>query len=69
MTIVQASAYLIGGFFGSSVTPIQAIVIFTQLIFAGIIVMLLDEMIQKGWGIGSGISLFIIAGVAQRIPC
>jgi preprotein translocase subunit SecY/protein transport protein SEC61 subunit alpha len=67
MTIVQASAYLIGGFFGSSVTPIQAIVIFTQLIFAGIIVMLLDEMIQKGWGIGSGISLFIIAGVAQRI--
>ena len=29
--------------------------------------MLLDEMIQKGWGIGSGISLFIMAGVAQRI--
>jgi preprotein translocase subunit SecY len=24
-------------------------------------------MIQKGWGIGSGISLFILAGVAQRI--
>jgi preprotein translocase subunit SecY len=29
--------------------------------------MLLDEMIQKGWGIGSGISLFILAGVAQSI--
>jgi preprotein translocase subunit SecY len=29
--------------------------------------MLLDEMIQKGWGLGSGISLFILAGVAQSI--
>lgn len=67
MTIVQASAYLIGGFFGSGVGTIQAIIIFVQLIFAGLIVMLLDEMIQKGWGIGSGISLFILAGVAQRI--
>jgi preprotein translocase subunit SecY len=29
--------------------------------------MLLDELIQKGWGFGSGISLFIMAGVAQQI--
>lgn len=29
--------------------------------------MFLDELIQKGWGIGSGISLFIMAGVAQQI--
>ena len=29
--------------------------------------MLLDELIQKGWGLGSGISLFIAAGVAQTI--
>jgi preprotein translocase subunit SecY len=29
--------------------------------------MLLDEMLQKGWGIGSGISLFILAGVAQTL--
>jgi len=37
------------------------------LIAAGIIVMLLDELLQKGWGLGSGISLFIMAGVAQTI--
>jgi len=66
MTIVQASAYLLGGFFGR-LEALQAAIIFMQLIVAGIIVMLLDEMIQKGWGIGSGISLFILAGVAQRI--
>src|ERR671912_1138331 len=38
-----------------------------QLIGASIIVMFLDELIQKGWGLGSGISLFIMAGVAQNI--
>ncbi|WP_440060040.1 preprotein translocase subunit SecY [Thermogladius sp. 4427co] len=37
-------------------------------IFAGAyIAILLDEMIQKGWGIGSGVSLFILAGVATII--
>jgi preprotein translocase subunit SecY len=34
---------------------------------ASIIIMFLDETVQKGWGIGSGISLFIMAGVAQQI--
>jgi preprotein translocase subunit SecY len=29
--------------------------------------MMLDELVQKGWGLGSGISLFIMAGVAQGI--
>ena len=29
--------------------------------------MLLDELVQKGWGLGSGISLFIMAGVAQNV--
>jgi preprotein translocase subunit SecY len=32
----------------------------------GVIVLLMDEMIQKGWGLGSGVSLFILAGVAQQ---
>lgn len=38
-----------------------------QLMGASIIIMFLDETVQKGWGIGSGISLFIMAGVAQQI--
>ena len=42
-------------------------VIIGQLIGASIIVMFMDELIQKGWGIGSGISLFIACGVAQQI--
>lgn len=42
-------------------------VVIAQLIFASFLVMLMDEMVQKGWGIGSGLSLFIMAGVAQTI--
>jgi len=67
MTGIQASAYLLGGFFGTSVQPGVSIIIFIELMVAGLILMLLDEMVQKGWGIGSGISLFILAGVAKSI--
>jgi preprotein translocase subunit SecY len=47
--------------------PYAIYVVIAQLIGASAIVMLLDEMIQKGWGVGSGLSLFIMAGVAQTI--
>jgi len=63
---VQASAYIIGGAYGTLDIRVT-IIIFLQLLFAGLVLMLLDEMIQKGWGLGSGISLFIMAGVAQRV--
>src|SRR3989338_483062 len=37
-----------------------------QLILGGILIMFMDEVVSK-WGFGSGISLFIAAGVAQQI--
>jgi preprotein translocase subunit SecY/protein transport protein SEC61 subunit alpha len=66
LTGVQAAAYLLGGVYGPLTLDVT-VVVFAQLMCAGIIIMLLDEMLQKGWGIGSGISLFILAGVAQGI--
>jgi len=65
-TGVQASAYIIGGVYGR-LNMITSIIVFLQLIAAGVIIILLDELVQKGWGIGSGVSLFILAGVAQQI--
>jgi protein transport protein SEC61 subunit alpha len=64
-----------GGLYGASVygpltadeAPYAIYVVIAQLIGASVIVMLLDEMVQKGWGIGSGLSLFIMAGIAQTI--
>lgn len=66
-TAVQAVAYLLSGMYGVSLLSTTGVVILFQLIVAGIIVMLMDELVQKGWGLGSGISLFIMAGVAQQI--
>jgi len=62
-----------GGLYGASVygplvaSPEFTYILIAQLIFTSVIVMYLDELIQKGWGLGSGISLFIMAGVAQTI--
>src|SRR5918912_4395879 len=47
--------------------PEFIVILVSQLVGSSIIVMLLDELVQKGWGLGSGISLFIMAGVAQGI--
>ena len=41
-------------------------VIIAQLVFGSYLVFLMDEVVSK-WGIGSGISLFIAAGVSQQI--
>jgi preprotein translocase SecY subunit len=62
----EALAYILGGTLGP-LKPNQQIVIFVQLFIASVMVLLLDEMIQKGWGIGSGVSLFILAGVCQTV--
>ncbi len=63
---VQAFAYIIGGVYGV-LAPQAAVLVFLQLLIAGLVLMLLDEMLQKGWGFGSGISLFILGGVAQTV--
>jgi len=66
MTIFEASAYIIGGTYGTLAVTTEMIIML-QLVGAGIVVLLLDELLQKGWGLGSGISLFIAAGVAASI--
>jgi len=67
LTGIQAAAYIISGMYGPNLSGGVMLIIFLQLIFAGIMVMLMDELVQKGWGLGSGISLFIMAGVAQSV--
>src|SRR5438093_10701956 len=75
MTIFEGIAFLIGGAYnvtntaGQLITPsLQSqFLILTQLVVAGVVIILLDEMLQKKWGFGSGISLFIAAGVCLYI--
>jgi preprotein translocase subunit SecY len=47
-------------------TGILSLLIFIQIALGGVIILYMDEIVSK-WGIGSGVSLFIVAGVAQGL--
>ncbi|CAN8268592.1 unnamed protein product [Cochlearia groenlandica] len=62
-------AYVLSGMYGpvGQLGVGNAILIILQLFFAGIIVICLDELLQKGYGLGSGISLFIATNICESI--
>jgi preprotein translocase subunit SecY len=55
----------IAGQLGIGVGGLQWL-IFLQVFIGGILILYMDEIVSK-WGVGSGIGLFIIAGVSQRM--
>ena len=65
--VAESAVYGIAVYGPGIAEPGVLYVLIGQLMAASIIVMFLDEMIQKGWGLGSGISVFIMAGVTQQI--
>lgn len=64
--LVEALAYIWGGVYGPLSTLSQVLVL-GQLMAVTVIILLMDDMLEKGWGLGSAISLFILAGVAQQV--
>ena len=66
ITVFQAFAYLYAKAFGS-LSFENSVAVFLQLVAAGILIILLDETLQKGWGLGSGVSLFIATNTAELI--
>merc|ERR1719421_1727965 len=69
ITMGEAVAYVISGMYGdlNTLGAGNAILIILQLFCAGIIVIILDELLQKGYGMGSGISLFIATNICENI--
>ncbi len=71
--LVEAAIYVFMGglapaadFIGTSAyMQLQLILVF-QLFLGGMLILFMDEVVSK-WGFGSGISLFIAAGVSQSI--
>ncbi len=45
---------------------ILGLIIYAQVAIGGVLIFYMDEIVSK-WGIGSGIGLFIVAGVSQRL--
>ena len=69
ITIGEAVAYVVSGMYGelSNLGAFNAYLIIVQLCVAGVIVLLLDEILSKGYGMGSGISLFIAVNICENI--
>ena len=61
----EAIAYVTAGAVPPS-APELALIVILQLAAGGILIMFMDEVVSK-WGLGSGVSLFIAAGVAKSI--
>lgn len=51
---------------GTSMYFIMELVLVFQLLLGGIVIMMMDEVCSK-WGFGSGLSLFIAAGVSKSV--
>lgn len=68
ITIGEAVAYVVSGMYGDvrELGSGNAILLVVQLVMGGITVICLDELLEKGYGIGSGISLFIATNVCER---
>ncbi|MDD3933038.1 MAG: preprotein translocase subunit SecY [Methanoculleus sp.] len=76
MIIVEALPMVVSGmmmpdpsvatqFFGGNMLAVS-LLIFLQVCIGGLLVVLMDEVVTK-WGVGSGVGLFIVAGVSQGL--
>lgn len=64
--LVEAAIYTVSGMLGR-LDPGTQVIVFLQLVAATMLIVFMDELVQRGWGLGSGVSLFIAAGVAETI--
>lgn len=69
IALFEAVAYVFSGMYGDleTIGAFKALMIIVQLVAASIIVQLLDEVLDKGYGMVSAISLFIATNVAEEL--
>ena len=75
MIVVETLPQVLGGYITADMAlaaqlgiPISSLslVLIAQILLGGVLILFMDEIVSK-WGIGSGVGLFIIAGVSQQI--
>ncbi|MCD6398695.1 MAG: preprotein translocase subunit SecY [Candidatus Aenigmarchaeota archaeon] len=64
--VFEAIAFVTFGAIPSAGGTFVTIFLILQLVLGGLMVVFMDEVVSK-WGIGSGVSLFIVAGVSKAI--
>jgi len=75
MVAVEALPQVVGGYLLPDAglattlgvtTGIISLLIFIQVFVGGSLIVYMDEVVSK-WGVGSGVGLFIVAGIAQQL--
>jgi preprotein translocase subunit SecY len=75
MIILEALPQLLGGYIqpDSGLATelgvglgVVTILLLVQIFIGGVLILFMDEVVSK-WGIGSGVGLFIVAGISQQI--
>ena len=66
LCFVEAAAFILAGALPVEQSAAIKLFVILQIAAGGIIIILLDDLVSK-WGFGSGVSLFIAAGVASQI--
>lgn len=67
LTVIEAFGYVLSGTFGNVAgDPALVLLLASQITLGGWIIILLDDLVQK-WGFGSGVGLFIAAGVSKAV--
>ncbi|KMT13285.1 hypothetical protein BVRB_4g085450 [Beta vulgaris subsp. vulgaris] len=69
ITLGQATAYVLSGMYGSlsQLGVTNSVLVVLQLTCAGIVILCLDEMLDKGYGLGSGITLFTASNICENV--
>jgi protein transport protein SEC61 subunit alpha len=67
ITLGEALAYVLSGMYGDvrDLGVVTAFLLIVQLTFAGLIVLTLDDLLSKGYGLGGGINLFIVTNICE----
>ncbi|CEG71430.1 Putative Preprotein translocase, SecY subunit [Rhizopus microsporus] len=65
----QAILLVLAGHYGnpSDIGTVGSALLVLQLVSSSVVILLLDELLQKGYGLGSGINIFIAASVSQNV--
>ncbi|KAI9254043.1 SecY subunit of pre protein translocase [Sporodiniella umbellata] len=69
MATVQASVLVFVGLYGNpnAIGMAGCGLLVVQIVLSSSVILLLDELLQKGYGLGSGINLFIASSVCQNV--
>lgn len=62
-------AYVLAGNYGpvAALGTLKCVGLVLQLVASGFVILMLDDLLGKGWGLGSGLNLFIVTNICESV--